>query len=97
MNFGESVFSAGFNQKTVKGDLFVKGNHGIPPRDQRGKVPEDYRRLSTEAGLDPLTCGGRPAPPRGFPAHVGPTCHPLCYVGSPLPPRMHLSRYFKSV
>ena len=61
MSFGESVFSAGFNQKTVKGDLFVKGNNGISPRDQRGKVPEDSRRLSTEAGLDPLTCGaGRP-------------------------------------
>ena len=66
MSFGESVFSVGFIQKTVKGDLFVKGNHGIPPWDQRGKVPEDSRRLSTEAGLDPLTCGAtRPlwAPP----------------------------------
>ena len=51
------MFLAGFNQKTIKGDLFVKGNHGISPRDQRGKVPEDSRRLSTEAGLDPLTCG----------------------------------------
>ena len=61
MSFGESVFSAGFNQKTIKGDLFVKGNHGISLRDQRGKVPEDSRRLSTKAGLDPLTCGvGRP-------------------------------------
>ena len=57
MSFGESVFLARFNQKTVKGDLFVKGNHRIPPRDQRGKVPEDSRRLSTEAVLDPLTCG----------------------------------------
>ena len=51
------MFSAGFNQKTIKGDLFVKGNHVIPPRDQRGKVLEDSRRLSIEAGLDPLTCG----------------------------------------
>ena len=57
MSFGESVFSARFNQKTVKGELFVKGNHGIPPRDQCGKVLEDSRRFSTEAGLDPLTCG----------------------------------------
>ena len=57
MSFGESIFLAGFNQKTIKGDLFVKGNHGILPRDQRGKVPEDSKRLSTEAGLDPLTCG----------------------------------------
>ena len=57
MSFGEFVFSAGFNQKTIKGDLFVKGNHGILPRNQRGKVPEDSRRLSTEAWLNPLTCG----------------------------------------
>ena len=57
MSFGESVFSAGFNQKTVKGDLFVKGNHGIPLQEQRGKVPKDSRRLSTEARLDPLTYG----------------------------------------
>ena len=57
MSFGESIFLAGFNQKTAKEDLFVKGNHGIPLRDQRGKVPEDSRRLSTEARLDPLTCG----------------------------------------
>ena len=57
MSFGEFVLSAGFNQKTTKESLFVKGNHGIPPRDQRGKVPEVFRRLSTEAGLDPLTCG----------------------------------------
>ena len=57
MSFGESVFPTGFNQKTIKGDLFVKGNHGIPPWDQRGKVLEDSRRLSTKARLDPLTCG----------------------------------------
>ena len=61
MSFDESIFSAGFNQKTVNGDLFVKENHGIPPRDQHGKVPKDSRRISTKAGLDPLTCGaGRP-------------------------------------
>ena len=57
MSFGESVFPAGFNQKTIKGDLFIKGNRGIPPWDQCGKVSEDSRRLSTKAGLDPLTCG----------------------------------------
>ena len=39
MSFDESVFLAGINHKTVKGDLFVKGNHGIPPWDQHGKVP----------------------------------------------------------
>ena len=51
------MFSVGFNQKIVKGDLFVKGNHESPPRDQCGKVPEESRRLSTKAGLDPLTYG----------------------------------------
>jgi hypothetical protein len=30
MSFGESVFSAGFIQKTVKGDLIVKRNNEIP-------------------------------------------------------------------
>ena len=57
MSFGESVFSAGFNQKTTKEDLFVKGNHGIPPRYQCGKVPEDSKMFSTEVGLVLLTCG----------------------------------------
>ena len=61
MSFGESVVLARFNQKTIKGYLFVKGNHGILSWDQRGKVLEDSRRFSTEAGLDPLTCGaGQP-------------------------------------
>ena len=61
MSFGEYVFLAGFNQKTIKGGLFVKGNNGIPPRDQRRMVSEDSRRLSTKAGLNPLTCGaGQP-------------------------------------
>ena len=49
MSFGESVFPAGFNQKTAKEDLFVKVNYGILPRKQRGKILEDSRRLSTKA------------------------------------------------
>jgi hypothetical protein len=49
MSFGESVFSTGFiKKKTIKKDLFIKGNHGIPPRKQRGKTLEDPRRLSIE-------------------------------------------------
>ena len=44
MSFGESVFSAGFNQKTIKEDLFVKRNHDIPQDKQRGKTLEDSRR-----------------------------------------------------
>ena len=51
------MFLAGFNRKNTKEDLFIKGNHGISPWDQHGKIPKDSRRLSTEAGLDPLTCG----------------------------------------
>ena len=61
MSFGESVFSVGFIQKTVKGDLFVKGNYGIPSCKQREKILEDSRRLSTEADPEGLPCGaGRP-------------------------------------
>jgi hypothetical protein len=47
MSFGESMFSAGFIQKTIKEDLIIKGNNGIPLRKQRGKTLEDSRRLST--------------------------------------------------
>ena len=57
MSFGESVFLAGFNQKTIKEDLFVKGNYKIPSRIQCGKILEDFRRLSTEADLEGLPCG----------------------------------------
>ena len=57
MSFGEFVFSIGFMQKTVKGDLFVKGNYGVPPRKWRGKILEDSRRLSIEADLEWLPCG----------------------------------------
>ena len=49
MSFGESVFSAGFIQETIKGDLFVKGNYRIPSRKQCEKILEDYRRFSTKA------------------------------------------------
>ena len=37
-SFGESVFSAGFIQEIVKGDLFNKGNYKILLRKQRGKT-----------------------------------------------------------
>ena len=49
MSFGESVFSAGFIQRIVKGDLFVKGNYGILPLKQSEKILEDSKRLTTEA------------------------------------------------
>ena len=57
MGFDESVFTAGFNHKTAREDLFVKGNYKIPLRKQRGKTLEDSRRLSTKAEPMPLTCG----------------------------------------
>ena len=61
MSFGESVFLARFIQKTIKGDLFVKGNYRIPLRKQRGKILEDSRRHSTEVDPEGLPCGaGRP-------------------------------------
>ena len=53
----------GFNQKTTKEDLFVKGNYGILPCKQCGKILEDSRRLSTEADPEGLPCGAdRPHP-----------------------------------
>ena len=57
MSFGESVFSAGFIQKTTKEHLIVEGNYGIPSRYLRGKTLEGSRRKITEARLDPLPCG----------------------------------------
>jgi len=57
MSFGESMFSAGFIQKTIKGDLFVKGNYGIPPHKQRGKILEDSRRVFTEVDPEGVPCG----------------------------------------
>ena len=55
------MFLAGFIQKTVKGDLFLKENYEIPPRQQRGKILEDSRRLSTKADPEGLPYGaGQP-------------------------------------
>jgi hypothetical protein len=87
---GESVFSAGYIQKTVKADLQVRVNYVIPPRNQRGKVSEDSRGLHTEARGEALPCGAAPAPPADRPAPVGPTCHPRCYISFPPSLRMHL-------
>jgi hypothetical protein len=57
MSFGESVFSAGFIQKTVKEDLIVKGNNEIPLRKQRENTLKDSRRLSTEDDRERVKCG----------------------------------------
>jgi hypothetical protein len=53
MSFGESMFAAGFNQKTTQEDLFVKGKLRILSCNQCGKTLED----STKAKLVSLTCG----------------------------------------
>ena len=57
MSLGEYVFPAGFNQKTVKEDIFVKENYGIPPWYLCGKTLEGSRRQITEAEAQPLTGG----------------------------------------
>jgi hypothetical protein len=76
MSFGESVISAGFNQKIVKADLHVRVNYAIPPWNQRGKVPEDSRGLHTEARGEALPCrAGRPHLQATQP--LGATCQPL--------------------
>ena len=49
MSFGESVFSAGFNQKPAKEDLIVKGKYGVPPWYLHGKTLEGSRSHVTEA------------------------------------------------
>ena len=57
MSFGESVFPVGFNKKTAKVDLIVKGKYGVPLWYLRGKTLEDSRKQITEAERHPLTCG----------------------------------------
>ena len=57
MSFGESVFPAGFNQKTTKEDLIVKAKYGIPPWYLRGKTLEGSRSHVTEAEPEWLTYG----------------------------------------
>jgi hypothetical protein len=50
MSFGESMFSAGFIQKTIKMDPIVRLNHVYPRWYRLGKTLEHSRRLSTEDG-----------------------------------------------
>ena len=44
MSFGESIFSAGFIQKTVKVDLDVRVIRAYPQRNRHQKDLEDFRR-----------------------------------------------------
>jgi hypothetical protein len=69
MSFGESVFLAGFIQKTVKVHLDVRISHAYPKRKQPQKVLEDLRGHHTEVeGEAPPGGPGWPAP--------GPTYQP---------------------
>jgi hypothetical protein len=64
MNFGESVSSAGFIQKTIKVDLHVKINYAYPQQNGHQKVLEDSRGHHTEAEDEapPAPLAGRLAP-----------------------------------
>ena len=76
MSFGEYVTAGGFNQKTIKEDLFIKANHVYPRRYRLGKVLEDTRRCSTEADPEVLPCGaGQPHLQADQP--MGPSGQPL--------------------
>ena len=57
MSFGESVFPVGFNQKTTKEDLIVKGKYGIPTWHLRGKTLEGSRSHVTKVEAHPLIGG----------------------------------------
>ena len=57
MSFGEYMFPAGFNQKTAKEDLIVKGKYRVPPWYLRGKTLEGSRSHVNEAEGHPLTGG----------------------------------------
>jgi hypothetical protein len=92
MSFGESMFSAGFIQKTVKVDPNVRFNRNYLRQKQLQKVPEDIRRQTTEED-----CERQPAPPAGRRA-PRPTCQPPpSNVDSPPPYGLHLRRSFKSI
>ena len=66
MSLGESVFLAGFNQKTTKEDLIVKGKYRILSWYLCGKTLEGSRSHVTEAEGHPLT-GGATRPLLGPP------------------------------
>ena len=54
------MFPAGFNQKTTKEDLIVKGKYGVPLWYLCGKTLEGSRSHVTEAEGHPLTGGATP-------------------------------------
>jgi hypothetical protein len=61
MSFGESIFSVGFIQNTIKVDLDVRINHVYPPRNRHQKTLEDTIGHHTETEPEWLPSGtGRP-------------------------------------
>jgi hypothetical protein len=46
-SFGDFVAIGGFNQKTIKEDIFVKANHIQPRWNRLGKTLEHSRRQTT--------------------------------------------------
>ena len=74
-SFGESVFSAGYIQKTVNGDLNIRINHTYPRWNQHQKLLEDNIGQSTMVEAKGLLGGvGRPYPQGGWP--MGPPSQP---------------------
>ena len=61
-SLGESVFLAGFNQKTTKEDLIIKGKYGVPLWYLHGKTLEGSRSHVTEAEDHPLIGGAAQLP-----------------------------------
>jgi hypothetical protein len=57
MSFGESIFFAGFIQKTIKVDLHVGINCACPQRNRHQKVLGDLRGHHTEAKAEALPGG----------------------------------------
>ena len=57
MSFGESMFSAGFIQKSIKVDPTVRFNHAYSQRKQLQKVPEDTRGQPIEEDRERMPDG----------------------------------------
>ena len=61
-SFSDLITAGGFNQKTIKVDLFVKVNQVYPRQNRLGKTLEHSRRQLTKIHAQRLTFGaGRPS------------------------------------
>ena len=77
---------------TYSSKEIMEFHHGINVGGSRR-----FQEALHRSGARPTDMWGQPAPLPGRLAPMGPTYHPLYYVGSPSPPSMYLSHYFKSV